>query len=745
MSVRSRCLAVFCVCLATATNAAALVADARFEETAVATIPGPLTGFAWAPDGSNRLFVLRQGGEVRIVEGGTLVTEPFVTVVPIHTTDECGLIGIAFDPSFVDNGYVYLFVTVSATEQRILRYTASGNTGTDATVIVTGLPTRGLNHNGGALGFGPDGMLYWAVGDNGDDVGARADLTSLGAKVGRAHPDGAVPKDNPFVDGDGPNNDYIWARGYRNPFTLTFQPKTGALWLNVVGQRYEQVFTVHAGDHGGWDQYEVTQPAGFTLPVVSYRTDNVDVTPIPAGGATRSGGVVTLKTSAAHRLLPGAKVSVAGVTDATFNATAFVSSVASANELSFPQAGPDATSGGGTTTSQAIGGAITGGAFWDSSAVPPDLRGNFMFGDFNSGRLMRSTLSEANEVTSVDELASAIERIVDVSVGPDGDLYYVGLRGKIGRLRYVAPAQQLVVSALNLRLPEGGSTAFAVRLASALTDNATREVSVQRSAGDPNVDVATGAELSFDASNWNEPQRVVLTSTPDADSVDGAATFTIASSGLTAESVDVRITDADTLALVVSMSSLEVVEGASATLEVSVSELPLARIDVAIALASDDASVSVDTSELVSFDSSNWTKSRTITVHADEDDDMQDGNGLLTVSASGLATHEVDVEIRDNDGSDSATAGAPAAGSGSAGDSGEGGGAGAPASEGGAGGEPVATVPMNTARESCNCRTIDTGDPRWPLSMLGAIALLSRWRRVSGRRRNDAEQQRQLS
>jgi glucose/arabinose dehydrogenase len=154
---------------------------------------------------------------------------------------------MAFDPDFTSNGYVYFFVTVSSSEQQIIRYTASGNIGTGKTTIVQDLPTDGENHDGGGIGFGADGMLYWGIGDLGNGTGVDNDLDSMAAKIGRARRDGSVPGDNPFADGPGGNADYIFARGFRNPFTLTFQPSTDLLWVNVVGTSYEQVFVVRSG------------------------------------------------------------------------------------------------------------------------------------------------------------------------------------------------------------------------------------------------------------------------------------------------------------------------------------------------------------------------------------------------------------------------------------------------------------------------------------------------------------------
>ena len=133
--------------------------DPNFQETVFATVGSQVTGMAWAPDGSQRLFVSRKGGVIQIVKNGTVLPTPFATVSPIFLNSECGLIGMCFDPDFLSNRYVYFFVTVSSTEQRIVRYTDNNSIGTARTVIVAGLPTRGANHDGGGIGIGPDGRL----------------------------------------------------------------------------------------------------------------------------------------------------------------------------------------------------------------------------------------------------------------------------------------------------------------------------------------------------------------------------------------------------------------------------------------------------------------------------------------------------------------------------------------------------------------------------------------------------------
>src|SRR5688572_18463057 len=121
--------------------------DTNFTETTYASAGGQLTGLAWAPDGSRRLFVSRKTGEIMIIKNGATLPTPFATVSPVFLNSECGLIGICFDHNFILNGYVYVFVTVSTSEQQLIRYTAVGDIGTNKTILVPGLPTVGQNHD----------------------------------------------------------------------------------------------------------------------------------------------------------------------------------------------------------------------------------------------------------------------------------------------------------------------------------------------------------------------------------------------------------------------------------------------------------------------------------------------------------------------------------------------------------------------------------------------------------------------
>ena len=499
---------------------------------------------AWAPDGSGRLFITQKGGIVWIVNFGpppTLAPTPFATITPITTSSECGLLGVAFDPDFMNNSYVYFFVTVSSSEQQIIRYTDSGGVGIGKTTIVSGLPTIGANHDGGAVVIGRDGKLYWGIGDNGNSVGIDNDLTLLGSKIGRANRDGSIPVDNPFNDGAGPNNDRIFARGFRNPFTATFQPSTGTLWVDVAGDLYEQIFATAAGEHAGYNDFENNQPAPgppnfYITPKIKYRTNSTDTRSIVAGtGASRSGNVATFTTTATHLFRQGEKIAIAGVADASFNGAVFVASTPTATTFTAAQAGPDATSGGGTAQTQNQGGAVTGGVFYDSTGAPAAYRGNFFYNDYNSGRMMRAVVGPGTTVQSVDYFATGNTNAIDVSVGPDGALYYVGHTTTIRRAVYNHVAQEIIVSPGHVWLDEGGKSTVMVRLAIAPASNVT--VTTARTSGSSAFDVLSGASLTFTPSNFAVPQAVTVRS--DVVSGTDAATFSVSSSGLTTQLVEV--------------------------------------------------------------------------------------------------------------------------------------------------------------------------------------------------------------
>jgi glucose/arabinose dehydrogenase len=526
----------------------ATVSDPNWTEQTLPADTAAHTGLAWAPDGSDRLFAIQKGGAVRVMRGLTSGTpsppawSDFATITPVFTNSECGLIGMAFDPDYVRNGFVYFFVTVSSTEQQIIRYRDDNGTGVEKTIIRAGLPTVGQNHDGGGIGFGRDGKLYWSIGDLGNGTGVNTNLTSLAAKVGRANRDGTLPAGNPFDDGaGGPNNDFIWARGMRNPFTMQFQPSTGQMWLNVVGTSYEQIFIVNAGDHAGYSNFENNQPAGFITPKIVYRTNGTDTRTIVS--VTRAGGIATYTTSATHGFRQGGNLTIQNVVDTSFNGpNVYVLSTPTPTTFTAAQPGIDTTSSGGTAVTLSQGGCLTGGVFYDSSAAPAAYRDNFFYGDCNSGRIMRARIDASNNVLSTDWWASNLGGQVDIAVGPDGALYYVSaFNGGLTRATYNATAQGLIVGNLNLRPDEGGQVATTVRLAQ--VPAGTVQVDVARTAGDTDVTVIAGATLTFDPTNWNRPQVVRLDVAPDGDAIDETATVSVSSTGLATIPVTVHVLD----------------------------------------------------------------------------------------------------------------------------------------------------------------------------------------------------------
>jgi glucose/arabinose dehydrogenase len=232
------------------------------------------TAMALAPDG--RVFITQQAGALRVVEDGQLVPQPFLTVA-VEDTGERGLLGVTLDPEFPDEPYVYIYYTVDSSpnpHNRVSRFEADGNQavpGSETILLELNDLTGGAAHNGGALHFGTDGMLYIAVGENG--IGANAQtLNNLLGKMLRINADGSIPIDNPFYGTATGDNRAIWALGLRNPFTFDVQPGTGRIFINDVGSLYfEEINEATAGDNFGWPDTEgMTNDPEFTSPLLAY-------------------------------------------------------------------------------------------------------------------------------------------------------------------------------------------------------------------------------------------------------------------------------------------------------------------------------------------------------------------------------------------------------------------------------------------------------------------------------------------
>lgn len=258
---------------AAATTAPAATLPTGFTETQVVSGLSNPTAMAFAPDG--RLFVCLQGGQLRVVKNGALLATPFLTV-PVNSSGERGLLGVTFDPQFATNNFVYVYYTATtpAIHNRVSRFTANGDVavaGSETVLLDLDTLSSATNHNGGAMHFGPDGKLYIAVGENANGANAQSFSNLLG-KMLRINKDGTIPSDNPFFGSTTGNNRAIWTLGLRNPFTFAFQPGTGRMFINDVGQSaIEEIDDGIAGSNYGWPTTEgPTSNPAFRGPVHWY-------------------------------------------------------------------------------------------------------------------------------------------------------------------------------------------------------------------------------------------------------------------------------------------------------------------------------------------------------------------------------------------------------------------------------------------------------------------------------------------
>jgi glucose/arabinose dehydrogenase len=257
------------------------------------------TGLVNAGDGTGRLFIVEQGGLIRILIDGNILSTPFLDLTTkVSCCGEQGLLGLAFHPKYTENGYFYVDYTEKVNNQLftvVSRYTVSGNDpnqadpGSEMRILHIEQPFQ--NHNGGELKFGPDGYLYIAMGDGGsfgDPNGNGQSLQTLLGKILRIDVDSsepyAVPPGNPYVNGGGMWE--IWLVGLRNPWKFSFDSLTGDMYIGDVGQdAWEEISYLPAGNPGGenlgWNYFEGTHPyrgsppldAVFIIPVAEYGHD----------------------------------------------------------------------------------------------------------------------------------------------------------------------------------------------------------------------------------------------------------------------------------------------------------------------------------------------------------------------------------------------------------------------------------------------------------------------------------------
>jgi glucose/arabinose dehydrogenase len=237
------CWAVVCAfySLAPAQSDARLVAQGLETPWAV----------AFAPDG--RMFVTERPGRIRVIKDGRLQKEPWLEI-EVYEAGEAGLLGLALDPEFEREPFVYVAYTyrdgAGQTRNRLARLREVSGRGVIDKVLSD--DARGArNHNGGRVKFGPDGKLYWTMGDA-QVTGLAQRLSSLNGKILRVNRDGTVPPDNPFKDSP------VYSFGHRNPQGLAWQPGTGRLYATEHGPSgfqgccRDELNFIEPGNNYGW-------------------------------------------------------------------------------------------------------------------------------------------------------------------------------------------------------------------------------------------------------------------------------------------------------------------------------------------------------------------------------------------------------------------------------------------------------------------------------------------------------------
>ena len=327
---------------------------------------------------TDRLYLVLQPGRIVVFDNTPRPSRPdtFLDIrdrVSDRSLEE-GLLGLAFDPQYQENGYFYVYYSAASPRRSVVaRYEASlDGTPVDPSTekIVMEIEQPFSNHNGGHLVFGPDGYLYIGVGDGGASGDPNGNAQNLGTLLGSilridvsalsATGTYSVPDDNPFVDERGARPE-IWAYGLRNPWRFSFDRENGELWAGDVGQNeFEEIDIVTRGGNYGWNVMEASS---------------------------------------------------------CFQA-------ASCDRGSFE--GPIAEYG------REDGRSVTGGYVYRGRAAP-SLIGAYLFGDFHSGRIW-ALRRDGGQDAEVREIVNTDLKISSFAEGPDGEIYILSFTGIIARL-----------------------------------------------------------------------------------------------------------------------------------------------------------------------------------------------------------------------------------------------------------------------------------------------------------------------
>ncbi len=279
--------------VAAAALVALLLASAAWAQKLEPVARGLSRPVAVADAGDGRLYVAEQGGLVRVVEGGRVLPGAFLDVSSgISTGGERGLLGLAFSPDYASSGRLYVDHTDrqgAAVLVRYLRDASADRVDPASAQVLLRVAQPYANHNGGGLLFGPDGFLYWGLGDGGSGGDPQGNGQDPGTLLGTllrldVSGEGLRPAaGNPFLERPDARPE-VWLYGLRNPWRFSFDRATGDLYIGDVGQNaYEEIDRIPAGSAGGanlgWNVMEgdhCYRPAqgcdraGLTLPIVTY-------------------------------------------------------------------------------------------------------------------------------------------------------------------------------------------------------------------------------------------------------------------------------------------------------------------------------------------------------------------------------------------------------------------------------------------------------------------------------------------
>ncbi len=381
------------------------------------------TSMAFVPDG--RIFIAEKDGKVRVVKNGVLLATPLITLNDINTAGDHGILGIAVDPNFSQNGYVYLAYTFENNASnyngpktgRIVRITAVGDTASLASkVTILGkvggtaaqpsctnfaatadcIHSDSPAHSMGGLRFGTDGKLYAALGDGAgfENVDANAlhsqDLNVLAGKYVRINTDGTAPTDNPFYNGDvNANRSKVWALGLRNAYRFNFRPSNGKMYIGEVGWKtWEEINIGKKGANYGWPcreglekqpEYNCTASSVVTDPIYVY----------------------------------------------------------------------DHSSGSGS---------VTGGAFPTNNVYPAQYMSTYFFGDYSQNFLRIMNVDANDNLLSVSTFSDDAAGPVEIVTGPDGYIYYLAIyTGELRKITYTTgntpPVAQISANPLTGQAP----------------------------------------------------------------------------------------------------------------------------------------------------------------------------------------------------------------------------------------------------------------------------------------------------